>query len=150
MRALLTAATLAAALAAATPAEACRCRPPGPPPDEMQQSTAVFRGRVERAEAAEHDGRQVLRVTLRLDASWKGAETPRVQVLTSAHRTACGVTFAPDEEYIVYCYGDQGAWITNTCTRTAVATTEEATALGAPMRTFVPEDGFMGQAGGEE
>lgn len=109
------AAGMAFAALAADPVQACSCRPPGSPQQELAEAdtAAVFRGRV--LEIEERDGMRDL-VTFAASAVWKGPRDPLHAVLTPRDQAGCGIDFEPGREYVVY---EQVGGSVTQCTRTA-------------------------------
>ena len=110
-------------------AEACRCLPPKPPKEAMENSLGVFAGKVT---ATKVDGRQLI-ATVTVSQAWKGAPTTKVTVRTANSSAACGCGFQADKEYLFYCTGEKdGVWATNSCTRTRLlgSAKEDLEALG--------------------
>lgn len=105
------------ALLGATSVEACSCIPPPPPKKALEQSTAVFSGKVVKINrVGDHN-----HVTFAVDQSWKGAAEKNLTVVTHVHGATCGYGFELEKKYIVYCYGakDEKLLRTGLCTRTA-------------------------------
>lgn len=143
-RSLLAAAVLPL-LAAAPSADACSCTPPGSPRAELEHADAVFAGRVVAVEAEdEESGFRRLAVRFALDAAWKGVPAgDEVTVKTAEQSAACGYSFEPEEEYLVYAYASEaGGLTTGLCTRNAplAQADEDLAALGEPARTVGKDD----------
>jgi hypothetical protein len=144
-RTLLAAAAVLPLLATAPSAEACSCTPPGSPRAELEHADAVFTGRVVAVEAEdEESGFRRLAVRFALDAAWKGVPAgDEVTVKTAEQSAACGYSFEPEEEYLVYAYAsDAGGLTTGLCTRNAPLSQadEDLAALGEPARTVGKDD----------
>jgi hypothetical protein len=143
----LAAAVVLPLLAAAPVAEACTCAPPGEPRAELEHADAVFSGRVVEVEPEEAQrGFRRLAVRFALDSVWKGVpEGDQVTVWTAEQSAACGYSFQPGEEYLVYAY-DAGELTTNElttnlCSRNAplAQAAEDLAALGEPQRRVAAE-----------
>jgi hypothetical protein len=106
----------------AAPVAACSCLPPPPPADAFVSATAVFHGRVAQVEPAP-EGRDSfmgsILVRFQVDQSWKGPGTAEIQLRTARDSAACGYSFQPGADYLVYASGDSGSLTTNLCSRTA-------------------------------
>jgi hypothetical protein len=121
----------------------CRCAPLPDVPSAVALAEAVFTGTV----VAVHDTttgtsdvwRAERAVTLRVDRTWKGAESETVVVLTELGGGRCGVHLELGESYLVYADGGPGALLrTGTCGRTAELSRAAADirALGEPARRW--------------
>lgn len=142
---VLLAAAVLSLLAVAPAAEACTCAPPGEPRAELEHADAVFSGRVVDVETGEQErGFRRLAVRFALDAVWKGVpEGAEATVWTAEQSAACGYSFEPGEEYLVYAYeSDSGELTTSLCTRNAPLSRAAAdlAALGEPARTVTKDD----------
>ena len=94
---------------------ACTCAKPKTPEGALEQSTAVFAGKVTGIKI--NDSR--LAATFDVDRTWKGISSEPIEVKTSTQDTACGYFFEEDKEYLVYAYGETGLDLsTNSCGRT--------------------------------
>jgi hypothetical protein len=146
LRAPVLAAAVALSLLAVAPAaEACSCAPPGDPRAELEHADAVFSGRVVEVEPGEQErGFRRLAVRFALDAVWKGLpEGDEATVRTAEHGAACGYSFEPGEEYLVYAYAiESGELTTGLCTRNAPRSraTDDLAALGEPARAVTKDD----------
>ena len=113
------------------PVYACSCVAPGTPLEELEQSSAVFAGRVVSAQHSydpksgsvirERDDRST--IGFEVDAVWKGTVHEDMYITTPPTGGSCGFTFIEGEEYIVYAYDsnyDDGGYSTGICTRTAL------------------------------
>lgn len=146
----LVAAVVVPLLAAAPVAEACSCAPPGAPRAELEHADAVFSGRVVEVEPEEAQrGFRRLAVRFALDAVWKGVPAgDQLTVWTAEQSAACGYSFEPGEEYLVYAYdADAGELTTNElttnlCSRNAplARADEDLAALGEPVRIVTKDD----------
>ena len=133
----------------------CSCMPSRPPTVARDSAHAVFSGRVvelldrpvplpdstlrglARRDAeleyfVKSAGR--LRVTIAVDAVWKGVIKPSMEVYTSTIECCtCGYPFELGKEYLVYAYrASNGQLHTSICTRTRLLTqaAEDLVALG--------------------
>ena len=142
---LLAAVVVVSLLAVAPPAEACSCAPPSDPRGEMEHADAVFSGRVVDVEPGERErGFRRLAVRFALDAVWKGlTEGDEATVRTAEQSAACGYSFSPGEEYLVYAYASEsGELTTGLCTRNAPLSraSDDLAALGEPARTVTKDE----------
>lgn len=104
-------------------ATACTCDLPSPKRPLKQSvnlarkdSRAIFSGRVLRIDEAGY----TLRVTIKVNKSWKGVLPTEVVLLTGLGRGDCGYPFEVGQNYLVYAYGpDVDHLGTNICQRTA-------------------------------
>lgn len=88
----------AAVLLLPSPSLACKCAPPPPVAEALQQASAVFEAVVtQQAPAAEE-----VEVSLRVTRAWKGVSTETVRVRTRKDTAACGVAFEVGRSYLVY------------------------------------------------
>jgi hypothetical protein len=74
-------------------------------------------------------------VTFRVDAGWKGAQSPKMTVVTGTGGGDCGTRFATGKQYIVFARQlKRGALYTDTCTYTAevAASVKVIKELGLP------------------
>lgn len=78
---------------------ACSCLPTPPPPDAFAKADAVFSGKVE---SIAPGGDHALRVTFRVQQSWKGTNAPTLVVQTASDSAMCGYNFIRGEHYLVY------------------------------------------------
>jgi len=103
---------------------ACSCAQPKPPKQALEESEAVFSGRVVTIEEPGMlDQTEPLVVTFKVDSVWKGAVTNPQTVRTSPHSASCGFGFEDGEEYIVYANANPDSYLwTSICTRTRVLT----------------------------
>lgn len=108
-------------LLGATPAltTACTCLEWPSFERALRESDSVFKGTVVTIRpVGPHDYGDV-RVTLQVDAWWKGAPPETVDVLTAKSEAACGFTFLVGSEYVVFALRNQsGALWTHLCWRT--------------------------------
>ncbi|HKZ71005.1 MAG TPA: hypothetical protein VJ020_13050 [Anaerolineales bacterium] len=129
---LLPIATLVALLLAQpSPAWACSCVLPDPPPIAFANTDAVFVGRVTQINDPSWpgimaSGADPVRVVFQVNDSWKGVATTTVMVETAVSGASCGYVFDTGKRYVVYAYNDSGVWNTNMCTRTNYVTNAAA------------------------
>lgn len=79
-------------------ANACSCLPPPPPRTALEQSSAVFSGKVISLEPKPG----LVRVTFEVYDRWKGISRAKIAVTTPEHSAACGINFEIGKEYLVY------------------------------------------------
>ena len=84
----------------------------------FEQHAVVFEGRVlETTPPDEPSG--ALRVVLEVVQRWKGADSERIELVTPAVESMCGVSFVPETSWLVYAdVGADGAMTTGLCDRT--------------------------------
>ncbi len=131
---------IALLLLALTPGatNACTCNGPAHPAVAVEQSDAVFLGRVLFVAYGDHDtqvdclelrgGTQarfesdLLIACIRVDHAIKGtSEASTVKVTTASHGPACGASLRLGEDYILYAAERrEGAFRTSSCTRTSI------------------------------
>lgn len=119
-------------LLVADPAHACSCVPIDPR-QAFERADAVFEGRVLEIERAT-DPTSPIRVTLAVVQHWKGIDTERAVLETSAGGTAaCGVPFEVHTSWLVYAAREGGALTASLCSRTSRIedAREDLAALGA-------------------
>jgi len=130
------------------PSYACSCARLPPALDFLEESSAVFSGRVLNVEGIplqnDPDGIDIpVEVTFQVSKVWKGPSDGTLVVETSLEGASCGLgrTFRINEEYLVYAFGEEGELRTNLCTRTTeISNAQEDLAelnlLGMPSRDF--------------
>lgn len=100
---------------------ACSCAPAKSAAQALEQSTAVFSGKVikiKRHKQAENIFATV-EVIFRVEKAWKGVNKKTVSVFTSSHSASCGFSFRENHTYLVYAFGnDEGRISTSICSRT--------------------------------
>lgn len=101
---------------------ACSCLAPPPPQEALEQSTAVFAGRVVEIRAVNE---RRLEVLFDIEESWKGVSGQRVLVWTPSNEAACGMNFMWGERYLVYASDSEGLSVL-LCSRTAPLANAEA------------------------
>lgn len=105
---------------------ACSCIPPPPPAQALQQSSAVFLGKVTALD--DNPGGQTKTVTLSVEKWWKGGDAAQVKVVTANNSAACGFGFQKDGRYLVYAFANANGGVMNVslCSRTADAKNAQA------------------------
>ncbi len=100
---------------------ACSCLPPGTPLEELEESAAVFAGRV--VSIHEHlPSMYEITVGFEVREVWKGNVHETMFVVTSIAEPTCGFPFDLLGEYIAYGHDGlsvEGAYTVSLCTRTA-------------------------------
>ena len=92
--------SFALALLSEPEASACSCLPPPPPLEVLEQSEAVFQGRVFRVEEETTLG-GFSSVLFEVSAVWKGEGTARILVAAD-NATSCARDWRVGQDYIVY------------------------------------------------
>jgi hypothetical protein len=95
---------------------ACSCVQPGTPSEELNNSKAVFTGKV--LEIKEDKKSYEKKVMFEVLSTFKGVSESPVTLYTGMDSAACGFNFIVGEEYLVYASGD-GKLQTTLCSRTA-------------------------------
>ena len=93
---------------------ACSCMPWPPPLEALDEATAVFTGRILRADPT--DVPRGYCYTIEVHASWKGVATEEILVTTD-DVAMCGLMMQVGKTYLVYSYGELEALSTNNCSR---------------------------------
>ncbi len=111
-------------------AYACSCVIPGPPDEELANSSAVFAGKViNLAEPFAGFGpvssADPIKVTFQVDKVWKGSVSQTTIISTARSGASCGYTFEKGGEYIVYAYGTENDLSVSLCSRTQSLNTAE-------------------------
>ena len=108
---------------------ACKCAQPGTPSEELEESSAVFAGRVVSVrhsydpDAASATPEDYTTVGFEVSAVWKGAVHEDMRITTPPTGGSCGFAFVEGEEYIVYGYDSpyaEGGYTAGICSRTAL------------------------------
>ena len=125
---------LAGALCAfPTLAAACSCAPPPAPEIALQESAAVFVGRVTSVEKSDFSNKYQFSVS----KQWKGVAGKTASIVTATDSAACGIGFDSDRDYLIYAFKTEGdtQLRTNLCSRTkrAADAATDLAALGAPV-----------------
>jgi len=113
--------SLALLLALDTTGFTCTCVPPKNATRELEQSAAVFSGKVLAVKGTEQESGFYanVEVVLEVQRSWKGIEEKTVSVFTSSQSSACGYGFKKGEAYLVYASKTtEGRLTTSICSRT--------------------------------
>jgi MYXO-CTERM domain-containing protein len=88
-------------------AEACSCVAPSPVEVSLEESHAVFVGKVEKISKVGDASMATLAVELSVERHFKGPTDARIIVSTSAFSASCGYRFEEGERYLVYSRTDQ-------------------------------------------
>ncbi len=125
---------LAGALCAAPSiAQACSCAPPPAPKIALEQSAAVFVGKVTSVEKSKGTNTFQFAVSKK----WKGVQGDVAAVVSNSESAACGIVFDRDRDYLVYAFKNKGddQLQTNLCTRTkrVADAAADLAELGEPM-----------------
>ena len=110
---------------------ACKCAVPGSPSEELEQSAAVFEGRVVSVQEPEdNDIKGSNLVVFEVNAVWKGPSQQEARLQTNRTRESCGFAFVEGESYLVYSHDGAGV---NTCSRTRLLSeaAEDLSQLGS-------------------
>ncbi len=100
---------------------ACSCAQPAPPQESLEQSTAVFAGRVIDIDIPSRivvSSADPVKVTFEVSKIWKGPDYETIVLTTARDGASCGYEFKENEEYIVYAYGEENTLSTGICGRT--------------------------------
>lgn len=104
------------------PANACSCVQPPEPLVEIGRADAVFTGRAIPQKEARSPWSMASSAFITWTfvdvVVWKGNLSDSVRVRTESQESACGYTFAPGREYLVYCRADSSGLSTDLCSRT--------------------------------
>ena len=109
-------------------AAACSCMPSPPPQEALAKADAVFSGTVENIEKTSekvlYDGKESsyerLKVTVRVQESWKGTNAATLVVYTSPNGASCGYRFTKGTRYLIYAgHGEKKELVASLCSRTA-------------------------------
>ena len=100
---------------------ACSCVPSPPPRQALDETDAVFAGRVLEIRQANGDNYPaLLAVTLWVERPFKGFFIETVNVLTARDSASCGFPFKKGERYFIYAHqGEGGTLHVSLCSRTA-------------------------------
>jgi len=105
-------------------AYACSCENQSTPADALQNSDAVFSGKViSIAELNKGDFRSSsdpLIIKFEADTVWKGPDTQTITVFTAASSASCGFEFQEGKSYLVYANGDYSSLDVSLCSRTTL------------------------------
>ncbi len=113
----------AGCLMTATPALACTCAAPATAEQALQQSSAVFSGKVIEIYRPFLDRIGITRshthrVRFEITKPWKGVKSKEFVVTTRLSGEACGYPFERGKEYLVYVVDTSGDIETGICTGT--------------------------------
>jgi|GEM_PF-1872231 len=120
-----------------TKAYACSCAAPPSVHEAVQQSAAVFSGKVisiQEKQGLIFSSADPVTVTLSVKRIWKGEPAQESRVLTALSEASCGYGFQPNKDYLVYAgQDDEGRLVTTLCSRTKPlsAAADDLAALGA-------------------
>ena len=120
---------------------ACECVQPKPPLVSLDESNAVFSGKVVSLQITD-DLYPSREVTFDVITIWKGISNDSVKVTTGMGGADCGYDFENGKDYLVYAYGDPEKEIgTDYCSRTKPLDKADAdlVALGSGDNTFAGE-----------
>lgn len=125
---------IAGALCAAPSiAQACSCLAPPAPKIALEQSAAVFVGRVTSVEKGTGSNTFQFAVSKK----WKGVKGDVATVVSGSNSAACGIVFDNDRDYLIYAYKikDSDKLATNLCMRTkrVADAAADLAELGEPM-----------------
>jgi hypothetical protein len=114
-------------------AVACVCTGIPPLAEAVEESDAVFRGRVITIEPNDFWPEDLDRVTFDVKACWKGTFQDTLALRTFNDEVSCGFPFSVGEEYLVFAL-ESGGLITSNCTRTKhiLEAEEDLVGLGVP------------------
>lgn len=107
---------------------ACKCVEPKSPKEELEESSAVFSGKV--IDQLEKGRTQF--ILFEVKESWKGFNESQVIVETVDSSSSCGYEFEDGKEYIVYTNETDGHLEVSLCSRTDLlsAASEDIDELG--------------------
>ena len=106
---------------------ACSCISPAPPKESLEQSTAVFVGKVIDIDvlsgivvssAHQNVTFETSNVTFEVSKIWKGPDYKNLVLTMAGQIATCSISFEENEEYIVYAYDEKGILETSPCSRT--------------------------------
>lgn len=107
---------------------ACKCVEPKSPTEELEESSAVFSGKV--IDQLEKGRTQI--ILFEVKESWKGFNESQVIVETVNSSSSCGYEFEDGKEYMVYTNETDGHLEVSLCSRTDLlsAASEDIDELG--------------------
>lgn len=117
---------------------ACSCATPRDVPSALRTADAVFTGEVVSVRTISVGRgdmrRQVKRVRLWVNLSWKGVDNGSISVITGMGDADCGFDFRRGESYLVFASRADGGLNTGICGRTAelARAAADVRALGPP------------------
>ena len=138
MKNIFSSVLLGAVCALPAVATACSCAPPPAPKIALQQSVAVFVGRVMKVAPIQSDNPIYAgnKYQFTVSKKWKGVVGNSVSIVSASNSAACGINFDSDRDYLVYAFKNKGddQLRTNLCTRTkrAADAAADLAELGAP------------------
>ncbi len=100
---------------------ACSCVEPTLPKESLEQSIAVFAGKVVDVDVPGGiivSSGDSVRVTFEVSKIWKGPDYKTLVLTTARDGATCGYSFKKNNEYIVYAYGEENKLETGICSRT--------------------------------
>ncbi|MBI5029332.1 MAG: ABC transporter permease subunit [Chloroflexi bacterium] len=98
---------------------ACSCVSPGSPQQALDQSTAVFVGKVtERKIVDSLDSQDAVQFDFQVSTVWKGPVQKDLSAMTSFGSASCGYEFQVGEKYLVYAGGSENRLHVSLCSRT--------------------------------
>lgn len=103
-------------LANSSLASGCTCTHWARPMEEIKWSDAVFIGTV--VAISTDRSKNLNRVEIQVDRSWKGVREPNVSVFTSSSGSSCGIEYHLFEKWLIYAETDQHGLSTHMCSRT--------------------------------
>ncbi|UOQ92206.1 hypothetical protein MUO14_17185 [Halobacillus shinanisalinarum] len=116
---------------------ACSCVLPGTPEEELEESMAVFSGKVVKIMDKNKNNliqssTDPIAVVLEVEETWKGMDKSEVVVHTERSSASCGYEFSLNKDYIVYANERDGGLHVSLCSRTALLSEadEDIHALG--------------------
>ena len=117
-------------------AVACSCAPPPAPKIALENSAAVFVGRVTAVKNSQFNNKFQFSVS----KQWKGIDGKTASIVSATNSAACGIVFDKDRDYLVYAYKIEGddQLRTNLCTRTkrVADAADDLAELGAPKTDY--------------
>lgn len=97
---------------------ACECIKPENPAKALENSKAVFSGKVTDIDRNYLPLYLGNKIEFQVYNSWKGVSDKSVTIYAEESSAACGYKFEENKEYLVYAYEDEGKLKTGLCTRT--------------------------------
>lgn len=112
-------------------ARACTCVPNPPPATALAESDAVFAGRIIELSRGTDPIAPII-AKFEVSRVWKGPVTEIVEVRTPRDSAACGLSFAPGTEWLVYADRVEGSLTASLCSRSTqmAYAAEDLAALG--------------------
>lgn len=119
---LIVAGVIAMCLGAISPdqAQACSCGGSPPPEAEFKFSSGVFVGEVISSRDYELplNRRRLSRplvMRVAVEESWKGVDTPEVDLITNRYGASCGLPLPPGSRYLFYTYESEDNYFVSYC-----------------------------------